>query len=78
MFNWLKAKKFSIFMLQEVHCVKENIPMYLTKWGYQGFFSCYSKQVFVSFSSIILIYRSKRPSAIAGDALLHAISKSNK
>ena len=46
-FNWLKAKTFSIFMLQEVHCVKENIPMYLTKWGYQGFFSCYSKQAFV-------------------------------
>jgi len=41
-FNWLKAKKFSIFRLQEVHRVKENIPMYLAEWGYQGLFSCYS------------------------------------
>ena len=29
-------------MLQEVHCEKENIPMKLAEWGYQGLFSCYS------------------------------------
>ena len=29
-------------MLQEFHCVNENIPIYLAEWGYQGLFSCCS------------------------------------
>ena len=41
-FNWLRTKTFSIFMLQEFHCVNENIPIYLAEWGYQGLFSCCS------------------------------------
>ena len=54
--------------------------MYLAEWGIKGFSAVIQalKQVFVSFSTIILIYRSKRPSAIPKDALLYAISKSNK
>ena len=41
-FNWLRTKNFSTFMLQEFHCVNENIPIYLAEWGYQGLFSCCS------------------------------------
>ena len=29
-------------MLQEVHCIDKNIPMYLAEWGFQGLFSCHS------------------------------------
>ena len=29
-------------MLQEVHCIDKNIPIYLAEWGYQGLFSCHT------------------------------------
>ena len=67
-------------MLQEVHRVKENLPMYLAEWGYQGLFSCYSSSkagVCVLFNNNFSL-QIQRPSAIPGDALLYAISKSNK
>ena len=41
-FNWLRDKKFSIIMLQKVHCINKNIPIYLAEWGYQGLFSCHT------------------------------------
>jgi len=50
-------------MLQEVHCVKENIPMNGVIKGFSAVIQA-PKHVFVSFSTIILIYRSKRTSAI--------------
>ena len=41
-FNWLRDKKFSIIMLQEVHCIDKNIPIYLAEWGCEGLFSCHT------------------------------------
>ncbi|KAL9985252.1 hypothetical protein ACROYT_G007630 [Oculina patagonica] len=40
MFNWLRRKKFSIYMLQEVHCSEFTIPVWSAEWGYKTIFSC--------------------------------------
>ena len=41
MFNWLRAKDFSIYMLQEVHCTENTNPAWSAEWGYQAIFSNY-------------------------------------
>ena len=42
MFNWLRAKKLSIYMLQEVHCSQDITDIWNCEWGYQALFSCCS------------------------------------
>ena len=39
MFNWLRAKKFSIYMIQEAHCTENKSNIWRAEWGYQAFFS---------------------------------------
>ena len=41
-FNWLRAKKFSIYFLQEVHCSDDTISTWSAEWGYKSLFSCCS------------------------------------
>ena len=41
-FNWLRAKKFSIYMLQEVHCSENTTDSWTREWGYKALFSCCS------------------------------------
>ena len=40
MFNWLRRKNHSIFMLQEVHCSENTMPLWSAEWGYKTLFSC--------------------------------------
>ena len=40
-FNWLRAKKFSIYMLQEVHSTENTNHVWSAEWGYQTIFSTY-------------------------------------
>ena len=40
MFNWPKRKSYSIYMLQEVHCSENKIPVWSAEWGYKTLFSC--------------------------------------
>ena len=48
-FNWLRAKKFSIYMLQEVHCSENTSDSWTSEWGYKALFSrCSSSKVGVS------------------------------
>ena len=35
-------KKYSIYMLQEVHCSQENSHLWATEWGYKSVFSSFS------------------------------------
>ena len=42
MFNWLRAKKFSIYLLQEVHCSENTAAIWSAEWGYKTLFSCCS------------------------------------
>ena len=39
-FNWLKAKNFSIYFLQEVHCTESTTSIWAAEWGYETLFSC--------------------------------------
>ena len=39
LFNWLRKKKHSIYMLQEVHCSENTISMWSAEWGYKTIFS---------------------------------------
>ena len=41
-FNWLRAKKFLIYFLQEVHCSDDTISTWSAEWGYKSLFSCCS------------------------------------
>ena len=41
-FNWLRAKKFSIYMLQEVHCSENTTDSWTRELGYKALFSCCS------------------------------------
>ena len=41
-FNWLRAKKFSTYMLQEVHCSENTTDSWTREWGYKALFSCCS------------------------------------
>ena len=38
-FQWLRKKKFSIYMLQEVHCAERSFKTWAAEWGYKTFFS---------------------------------------
>ena len=40
MFNWLRTKNYSIYMLQEVHCSENTISVWSAEWGYKTLFSC--------------------------------------
>ena len=42
MFTWLRAKDFSLYMLQEVHCTENTNPVWSAEWGYQAIFSNYT------------------------------------
>jgi len=41
-FNWLRPKKFSVYMLQEVHCSENTTDIWSCEWGYKALFSCCS------------------------------------
>ena len=41
MFNWLRTKHFSMYMLQEVHCTENTNHVWSAEWGYQAIFSNY-------------------------------------
>ena len=43
-FNWLRAKKMSIYMLQEVHCSAETCDLWSTEWGYHSLFCSFSSR----------------------------------
>ena len=38
--NWLRAKKYSVYFLQEMHCTENNKNDCRAEWGYQSLFSC--------------------------------------
>ena len=38
-FNWLRVKKQSIYMLQEVHCSEGTTDTWTCEWGYKALFS---------------------------------------
>ena len=38
-FNWLRMKKQSIYMLQEVHCSEGSMDIWTCEWGYKALFS---------------------------------------
>ena len=39
-FNWLKAKNFSVYFLQEVHCSENATSIWAAEWGDENLFSC--------------------------------------
>jgi len=41
-FNWLRAKKFSIYLLQKMHCSENTTTNWSSEWGYKTLFSCCS------------------------------------
>ena len=41
-FNWLRAKKFCIYLLQETHCSENTTATWSSEWGYKTLFSCCS------------------------------------
>ena len=41
-FNWLRSKQYSIYLLQEVHCVETTTNSWAAEWGYKTAFSCCS------------------------------------
>ena len=38
-FHWLKKKKFSIYVLQEAHCMEKSSEIWAAEWGYTALFS---------------------------------------
>ena len=38
-FQWLRKKTFSIYMLQEVHCTDRSFEIWAAEWDYTAFFS---------------------------------------
>ena len=41
-FNWLRSKKQSIYMLQEAHCSDGTTDIWTCEWGCKALFSCCS------------------------------------
>ena len=37
-FNWLRKKNYSAYMLQEVHCTENTNQVWSAEWGYQAIF----------------------------------------
>ena len=55
-FNWLRAKMFSIYLLQETHCSENTTATWSSEWGYKTLFSCCSSAsggVAILFNNII-------------------------
>ena len=42
LFNWLRSKKFPLYLLQEVHCSNDTVSIWSSEWGYKSLFSCCS------------------------------------
>ncbi|CAH3160508.1 unnamed protein product, partial [Porites lobata] len=40
-FNWLRAKRPSICMLQEAHCIEKTNHLWKAEWGYQAYFTSF-------------------------------------
>ena len=40
MFNRLRRKNYSIYMIQEVHCSENTMSVWSAEWGYKTLFSC--------------------------------------
>ena len=38
-FQWLKKKKYSIYLLQEAHCTEKSSEVWAAEWGYTALFS---------------------------------------
>ena len=38
-FQWLRKKNYSIYMLQETHCTERSSGTWAAEWGYTAFFS---------------------------------------
>ena len=38
-FNWLRAKNFSIYMIQEAHCTENKSHIWRAEWRFQSIFS---------------------------------------
>ena len=38
-FQWLRKRKFSIYMVKEVHCTESSFETWAAEWGYKAFFS---------------------------------------
>ena len=43
-FNWLRSKKYSIYLLQEVHCSQENSHLWASDGEYKSLFSSFFQQ----------------------------------
>jgi len=58
-FNWLRAKKFSIYMLQEVHCSKNTSDLWACEWGFKAFLVAaqVTERASVFSSTTILVWR---------------------
>ena len=41
--NWLRAKTFSIYLRQEMHCSENTTATWSSEWGYKTLFSCCSR-----------------------------------
>ena len=40
----LRTKKYSMYMLQEVHCSNDMTDIWCAEWGYKSLFSCCSSR----------------------------------
>ena len=38
-FNWLRAREFCIYLLQETHCSENTTATWSSEWGYKTLFS---------------------------------------
>jgi len=76
MFDWLRRKKFSIYMLQEVHCSEITIPVWSAEWGYQNFLAAAPvlKEASLFYSTTTLIFNLNEHTWIPTADLLSAIS----
>ena len=41
-FNWLREKKISIYLLQEIHSIENTAPVWSAEWGLTSLFTSYS------------------------------------
>ena len=41
-FNWLRAKNYSIYLLQETHSAENTNPVWSSEWGLKSLFTSYS------------------------------------
>ena len=71
-FSWLRAKKMSIYFIQEAHCTEDNKHDWRAEWGYQALFSCGSstkRQVLPYYLTTISTFKSIESILILRDAL---------